>query len=275
MDAVAWKVIPAPYQDGASAKILGVLKQHGDIKAALFAAGQNVDNSQGRAILDQWAQAGHTLGNHTWSHKGYNSVGPAWFEEDVLKNEALLKAWPNYRKIFRFPMLKEGNTAERRDEMRRFLAEHGYRNGHVTIDASDWYYDQRLRARLTAEPGFSVVRYREPYLNHLWDRAMFYNDLSMKVLGRSVPHTILVHYNLINTLFLGDALAMFRKRGWEPISAADAFQDEVFTRAPKNVPAGESLIWALAKETGKFEAVLRYPGEDDVYEKPILDQLGL
>jgi hypothetical protein len=41
------------------------------------------------------------------------------------------------------------------------------------------------------------------------------------------------------------------------------------------VPAGESLLWALAKETGKFDSLLRYPGEDDVYEKPKLDRLGL
>jgi hypothetical protein len=49
----------------------------------------------------------------------------------------------------------------------------------------------------------------------------------------------------------------------------------VFTRQPDTAPAGESLIWALAKETGKFEDRLRYPGEDDVYEKPVLDRLGL
>jgi hypothetical protein len=49
----------------------------------------------------------------------------------------------------------------------------------------------------------------------------------------------------------------------------------VFTLAPRIVPAGESLIWALAKETGRFEGELRYPGEDDVYERPRLDRLGL
>jgi len=40
---------------------------------------------------------------------------------------------------------------------------------------------------------------------------------------------------------------------------------------PDILPAGESLIWALAKETGKFEKELRYPGEDDVYESPKMD----
>jgi hypothetical protein len=271
MDDVAWQVIPAPHQDSACEKILGALHE----KAALFAVGRNIDTDEGRAILDKWNRAGHMLGNHTWSHRNYHSCEPEWFEQDILKNEALLKSWPNYRKFFRFPLLKEGKTAATRDAMRKFLAEQGYRTGHVTIDASDWYYDQRLRERLAAEPGFDVARYREPYLKHLWDRANYYNDLSVNVLGRSVSHTVLVHYNLINTLFLGDALAMFRSRGWDVISSDEAFRDPVFIQQPKTAPAGESLLWALAKETTRFDKVLRYPGEDDVYEKPILDQLRL
>ena len=40
-------------------------------------------------------------------------------------------------RLFRFPHLAEGRTAEARDGMRALLAEHGYRNGHVTIDTSD------------------------------------------------------------------------------------------------------------------------------------------
>jgi len=275
MDDVNWKNIPAAYQETACEKIVAALRANGDSKAMLFVVGQNVDNAEGKAILQQWTKAGHLLGNHTWTHKMYSAVEPQWFEEDVLKNEPILQPWPSFRKYFRFPALKEGKTPETRDRLRKFLADHGYKNGHVTIDASDWYYDARLRARLTAEPKFAVSRYREPYLNHLWNRATYYNDLAMKVVGRTVSHTLLVHYNLINALFLGDALQMFRTRGWDVISAADAYRDSVFTRVPQVAPAGESLIWSLAKETGRYESVLRYPGEDDVYEKPILDQLGL
>ncbi|HYA16798.1 MAG TPA: hypothetical protein VEF06_05000, partial [Bryobacteraceae bacterium] len=174
-----------------------------------------------------------------------------------------------------FPALKEGRTREVRDRFRSFLAQHHYHNGSVTLDTSDWYYDQRLRARIEAQPGFEVSRYRQPYLAHIWDRAQFYDQLSRDVLGRSVPHTILVHYNLLNSIFLGDVLSMFRSRGWGVIDAEEAFSDEVFTRMPDTAPAGESLIWALAKETGRFENRLRYPDEDDVYEKPLLDRLGL
>jgi hypothetical protein len=70
-------------------------------------------------------------------------------------------------------------------------------------------------------------------------------------------------------------LAMFVKRGWRIGGAADAYRDPVFQRTPNSMPSGQSLIWALAKKTGRFEGELRYPGEDDVYEKPGLDRLGL
>lgn len=88
-------------------------------------------------------------------------------------------------------------------------------------------------------------------------------------------HTVLLHHNPLNALFLGDLITMFRKKGWKPVDAEYAYKDEVYDRLPKILPAGESLIWALAKESGKFENELRYPGEDDVYENPRMDALHL
>ena len=67
----------------------------------------------------------------------------------------------------------------------------------------------------------------------------------------------------------------FRKHGWKPVDAEFAYEDKVYDEQPKILPAGESLIWALAKESGKFEKDLRYPGEDDVYENPRMDALHL
>ena len=32
------------------------------------------------------------------------------------------------------------------------------------------------------------------------------------------------------------------------------------------LPAGQSLVWSLAKADGSFEKLLRYPGEDGDYE---------
>ncbi len=273
MDDVSWQTIPEDRRPEAEERLLNHL---GKTRAFLFATGQNVDNPHGAGILKRWNAAGHRIGNHTYRHQPlFGKITPEEFEADILRNENVLRDYSGFRKFFRFPALKEGQTRELRGRFRSFLAAHGYRNGAVTIDASDWYYNQRLLARIQAAPNFEVGLYRQPYLDHIWDRARFYDQLSRDVLGRSVPHTLLIHYNLLNSLFLGDLLAMFRSRGWAVIDAEEAFSDTVFTRRPDTAPAGESLLWALAKETGKFEDRLRYPGEDDVYEKPLLDRLRL
>lgn len=273
MDDVRWQMIPQDRRPIAEARLLEHL---GKTRAFLFAIGACVDNKDGAKILNEWSAAGHWIGNHTYNHHALlGNVTVDEFEADVLRNEAVLRKYPAFHKWFRFPALKEGGTREVRDRLRTFLAERGYRNGAVTIDASDWYYNERLLARVQADQGFDVSLYRHPYLNHIWDRAQFYDRLSRDVLGRGISHTLLIHYNLLNALFLGDLLQMFRSNGWAVIDADEAFSDRVFERRPETIPAGESLVWALAKETGRFTDRLRYPGEDDSYEKPLLDRLRL
>ena len=255
--------------------LLNALRAHSNLKAAAFVAGRNIDSEIGKSIVREWGTAGHLIANHTYSHWEYSSREFDEYARDVLRCETLIKDVPGFTKLFRFPLLKEGNTLERRDKMRGFLKQHGYRMGYVTIDASDWYIDERLRARLAENPKADLSGYKDYYLNHLWDRAVYYDDLSRKVLGRSVKHTLLIHHNVLNELFLNDVLDMFQSKGWKLINAASAFTDPVFSAAPNILPAGESIVWALAKESGKFDKLLRYPGEDGEYEKPKMDKLGL
>ena len=274
MDDVNWDLIPDGLREQANQRLLAALEQH-SVKTALFVIGSKGDTPEGRAILGEWSGRGHRIGNHTWSHRWIDAVPEEQFAQDILRCDAFVRQFPTFFPYFRFPMLKEGGTRERRDYMRAFLKSHGLRNGAVTIDASDWYYDQRLRKCMEERPHFDVNLFRQPYLDHLWDRANYYDGLAREVLGRGIPHTILLHYNLLNSYFLLDAMDMFQMRGWQLVDAERAFQDKVFRRQPDTVPAGESLVWALAKETGRYDASLRYPGEDDVYEKPKLDRLGL
>jgi hypothetical protein len=104
---------------------------------------------------------------------------------------------------------------------------------------------------------------------------VYYEELAFTLKGRHIQHTLLLHHNLASALFLGDLIKMFKEKGWRIVNAAEAFKDDIFRQQPSNVPAGESLIWALAKESGKFDAILRYPAEDSSYETDKMDKLGL
>lgn len=247
------------------------------IKAALFVIGRNIDSPEGKQLLSPWDKAGHMIGNHTYSHRNYNASGTVIeeYQQDILRAESLLKDFPRFRKYFRFPLLKEGDTTIKRDAMRKFLDFNSYRNGHVTIDNSDWAIDQRLTTRLAKDASADVKPYRDFYMEHMWTRAEYYDALARRVLGRPVKHTVLVHFNLLNGLFLGDLIAMFKSKGWQPIDAEEAFTDSVFLARPLVLPAGESIVWSLAKARRPIAKSLRYPAEDGEYENARMDKLGL
>jgi peptidoglycan/xylan/chitin deacetylase (PgdA/CDA1 family) len=246
------------------------------LKAALFVCGTRVDSPEGKDLLSGWDAAGHLLCSHSYSHRMYmNNTSYDEFAADFLRNQRILAPYRNRTPLFRYPLLKEGDTAEKRDHFRALLKEHGYRSGEVTIDASDWYVDDRMVQRLKQNPEAKREPYRDFLVAHLLDRASFYRRLALDVMGTEIRHTLIVHYRMINALFLPNIMTAFEKAGWEWIDASQAFADPVYAREPKTLPAGESLVWAIASETGKFKDRLRWPGEDGDYEKPKMDTLGL
>lgn len=257
-------------------RILATLDRHG-IKAGLFVVARNVTTEPGAQMLKDWGAKGHLIGNHTFSHPNYHSKNVTYeiFSEEFRKADAILKGSIGFRPFFRFPMSHEGDTLEKRDKMQELLGSFGYRNAHLTIDASDWYISDRLRQRIRKDPKADLTPYRDYFLRHIWDRSQYYRKLSKEVLGREIKYNVVLHFNLLNALFLDDLLTYFEKRGCKWINAADAFEDPIYSSNPNTLPAGQSLIWALAKETGRYDNILRYPGEDGKYEKEAMDKLGL
>ncbi|WP_408097528.1 polysaccharide deacetylase family protein [Peredibacter sp. HCB2-198] len=257
-------------------RILKTLKDH-QLKTILFVCGMRIDSDEGKKLLNLWDNENHVLANHTYSHKNYNNQLTTFpfFKDDVSKNEKIIKDYKGFKKFFRYPMLKEGDTIEKRDEFRSFLKNNGYAVGHVTIDASDWYISLRLVEKLNKKAAVDLKTYKKYYLDHIWDRAQYYNKLSKELLGREIKHNILIHHNPLNAYFLGDLITMFKEKGWKVIDAQEAFKDPAYALSPKNIPAGESLLWALAKESGKYEKTLRYPAEDGEYQREEMDKLGL
>lgn len=257
-------------------QILEALEQHA-VKAALFVCGMRIDSSQGKELLKQWDVKGHLIGNHSYSHLYFpgskNTLSV--FQDDFKKVEPLVSGLKNFTRLFRFPYLKEGDTKEKRNGMREFLKANQYKIGYVSIDASDWYIDERLRTRLEQDSKADIAGYRDYYLKHILDRAEFYNDLALKSFNKDIKHTLLIHHNLLNALFLNDLLTELKKKDWKIISAKEAFTDSVYQTEPDMLPAGESIVWATAKMQGKYPDLLRYPAEDGRYEKEKMDKLGL
>ena len=98
--------------------IRSTFRRHG-LRAAGFVAGKYVDSQLCPHVLTAWSREGHVLGNHSFSHAYYGGRDPAGEMADILKCEPLLEPYSGFQKLFRFPFLAEGRTAEGRDTLPR------------------------------------------------------------------------------------------------------------------------------------------------------------
>lgn len=259
-------------------KIREALKNCTALQAALFVCGQRLDSAQGGLLLEAWGSENHLLGNHTFSHLNLSSekTSAEEFIRDTERCHKVISGCNGFSNLFRYPFLKGGDTREKRDAVRGFLKAGHYRQGYVSIDASDWCIDARLERALKNDSETDRRPYRDFYLSHIKERVLYYDTLSRDVLGRSIKHTLLIHHNLLNAFFLDDLLKYLQEEaGCRLIDAGEAYKDPIYRSEPDIVPFGESIVWALARENGSFEARLRYPAEDECYERVAMDHAGL
>lgn len=232
--------------------MLAALAKH-KVKAALFVTcGNGADRPEGLALARAWGQAGHAVANHTTTHPDLNNAktGLAQYQQEVRDCDRIVAPLPGYQKWFRYTYLREGNTPEKRDGMKAFLREQGYRNAYVTLDTSDWRLNDKLAEVLSKNPQADVEPIRQAYLSHICQRALAYRALSQRLQGRDIAQVLLLHHNLINALWLDDVIRQFRDMGWTIVSPGEAFADPVYALDPQRNAPGQSLLMSMGRSLG-------------------------
>lgn len=252
-----------------NARMLRALDAAG-IKAALFPAGRFVDSPEGLALVRAWGDAGHAIGNHTYSHTDFDTLALDACIADISRGDALFKEMPRFKPRLRFPYLREGATAEKRDGLREWLAKNGYTVAPITVMTGDGYYSQRLEQARRTIADRDAEPFRRAYVRHLVERAAYSDRLARDTLGRSPAHVMLLHTNLANATYLPDVIAALRTEGWTFVDADTAFADPLYAMRTKELPAGSNILAALAKDAGKAVP----PGPEDDYGKATLEALG-
>lgn len=207
-------------------------------------------------LLRMWLDAGVELGNHTFSHRSADAIEPEVYQADILRGEIITKELLKTRnreiKFFRHPYLQTGSKMEVKTAIYKFLADHKYIVAPVTIDNADWIFssaydkafdkgDKKLMKRI----GDAYVPYMESKMNY-WERQ------SIKLFGREISQTLLIHANFINSDYFDDIARMLKKRGYEFVSLEDSLKDEAY-RLPDNFTrrAGISWLHRWALDRGK------------------------
>jgi peptidoglycan/xylan/chitin deacetylase (PgdA/CDA1 family) len=230
-------------------EILFTLEEFG-VTAAGFVVGDNIEGDND--ILESWLQAGHTLGNHTWSHPDINDVPVDLYIADIQKGhdaiEDILKAAKQKKRYFRYPNLHYGATQEIKKAIAQFLSKQGYKIADVSVDTDDFAYN--LQYEKVEQSGDSIlfVQLGNEYLDHVMERLEASEKLADELLGRPIKHILLLHANLLNRAFLPDILTELQARGYSFISLDKALTDPVYTIPETYVgPKGLSVLERLAK----------------------------
>ncbi|KIT16560.1 polysaccharide deacetylase family protein [Jannaschia aquimarina] len=226
------------------------LAAHG-VEATGFAVGGQIGWRSRRAVA-AFAEAGHTVGNHSWSHPDYGTLTPEQFCDETQRTDEALSRWIGESRLYRFPFLREGETAVAKAAADEVLAELGYVNVPVTIDTDDWRYNADYIDALDRGDEATTAEIAEAYLAHMRERTLHFEALAEEAIGREVPHILLLHMNRINADHLGALLDWYAAEGWTFVTVEEAMRDPFYAMPD---------LYAGPRGLSQIERVMGRPSE--------------
>ncbi|MGH7444597.1 MAG: polysaccharide deacetylase family protein [Longimicrobiales bacterium] len=200
-------------------------------------------------MLRAWLDAGHDLGNHSYSHPDLNTTPLALYTADITRGEEVTTALRGARPVyFRHPFLHAGNDSAKKAGLDRFLTDNDYRVAPVTIDNQDWIFARAYDLAVDAADSSLAQRVADAYIVYMDTVFGFYEAQSRAIVGREIPQVLLLHANRINRDQLDELLAMARRRGYAFVTLEEALRDSAYDRSDTYVgPAGITWLhrWAI------------------------------
>jgi peptidoglycan-N-acetylglucosamine deacetylase len=187
-------------------------------------------SNQYQQLLQHWLDKGHYLANHNYWHSDLNTTDVELFIAGIERNQKLISKFPRARtKLFRYPYLKEGNTATKRDTIRDYLADNNFKIAPVTVNFNDWAWN-RTFVKLSKN-GFTPTNQDALEENYLDIAVLSLQGAVLaarKLVGRDINHVLLLHMGAFTALTLGKLLSRFQSHGVKFITMEEALQDSIF-----------------------------------------------
>jgi peptidoglycan/xylan/chitin deacetylase (PgdA/CDA1 family) len=223
-------------------------------------------DAEGKKRLKQYTDAGILLANHTHSHPNFNDSEVQDYIADFRTADQILAGYPNVLKWFRFPYLREGDTAEKRDQFRKELDSLKYFNAYITVNNYDWYMDELFQKALKNKQDVNMEALKDLYIQIIMESVEYYNEMANKVLGRSPKHILLLHENDLAAMYISDLVSLLRERGWKVISPQEAYADPISEyQYPLPLKYNPGRVGEIAKAAGWPQNKLWYEACDEAY----------
>lgn len=244
-------------------RLLDLFRRH-RVPATGFVTGRNIRGPADRENLAAWIAAGHELGNHTWSHLDLSTVSADSFIADAERcridiDRLARAAGGRGVRFFRFPYLREGETAGKRAAVAAWLERSGQRNAHVTIDDQDWSFEEAWVTARRAGDTAALARIGAEYQQALRLAVTHHEASGDDLFGRPVPQVLLLHANEVGAAQWDSLFTWLERTGHRFVTLDSVLADSAFAVAHGfTAPYGCSLwdrIRADRRERGARDAV--------------------
>lgn len=225
-------------------KLIEVLKKH-NAQAVFFVNTSKFPRSAGKSRIQKYVQAGHLIANHTHTHLNFDKTSLSEFKSDFDLADSILRKQRNFRPWFRFPMLRHGNTLEKRDGFRSHLKSKNYKNAYVTLDIQDWFMAKLMNDGLKNGLRVDEEKFCQTYSSMILETSEFYESKAVEILGRSPKHMLLLHENDAAALCLDILLVRMKNAKWKIVSPDAAMKDEIYSIQPNTLFSNNGQIAAL------------------------------
>jgi peptidoglycan/xylan/chitin deacetylase (PgdA/CDA1 family) len=203
-------------------------------------------NSEQIDLLRLWLDAGLELGNHTYSHRSLNRIDREEYQADLTRGETITKELLAARgkkiRYFRHPYLQTGRTMEIKNAFHAFLERGGYTIAPVTIDNGDYIFAAAYEKAAAQGDKELAEQVGEAYVPYMEKKLEYWERQSVKLFGREVAQTLLMHANAINADYFDDLAKMFKRRGYEFVDLETALKDDAY-RLPDKFLGGAGISW--------------------------------
>ena len=204
-------------------------------------------------MLKEWRDAGFQLGNHTWSHMNLNTNTASAWEEDLLKNEPVLRQYAEGGDWhwLRYPFLSEGDTPEKRAEARKFLADHGYRIAAVTMSFGDYMWNEPYARCVVKNDAAGIAQLESSYIEAAAADADFRRAMARALFGHDIPYVLLMHVGAFDARMLPRLLKLYRDKGFSFITLEQAEKDPFYrSSVDPSLPQAPDLLESAIQARG-------------------------
>jgi peptidoglycan-N-acetylglucosamine deacetylase len=205
-------------------------------------------------ILDEWIAAGNFLANHTYSHLNLSQASSQDYIRDINTNNILLEKYPGAeKKYFRYPYLAEGETHEKRYQVRDYLSSHQYQIVPATIYIEEYRWNATFTNCILNNDQAGLTLLKDNLVKHAIEMLQIASGYSHLLFGREIKHILLLHETLFNAYILDDVLSAFKHAEVKFISLSEALTDEVYQINPDVLGVGYYGFLGQLREARKLK----------------------